>query len=195
MGQQRRQFSPEFKADAVALVRSSGRTIAAVAQELGIGESSLSYWLKKDEENRAAADPGRFEAESAEARENAALRRRVAELEVEREILKRATVFWVKAGLPCPHPVPGLPGLRVRLLRLGRAQGRRTIPRRRSQSCHCRAHRAGAPGLPAPVRVAAGDRATGPRRHRGQPQGGGAGDGPPGPDGPVQPPQNPHHPP
>jgi transposase len=96
MGQQRRQFSPEFKADAVALVRSSGRTIAAIAHELGVGESNLSYWLKKDREKRGAADPGRFEAESAEARENAALRRRVAELEVEREILKRATAFWVK---------------------------------------------------------------------------------------------------
>jgi transposase len=61
MGQQRRQFSPEFKADAVALVRSSGRPIAAIAQELGTGESNLSYWLKKDQESRAAADPGRFE--------------------------------------------------------------------------------------------------------------------------------------
>jgi transposase len=96
MGQQRRQFSPEFKADAVALVRSTGRPIAAIAHELGIGESNLSYWLKKDAEGRAAADPARFAAESAESRENAALRRRVAELEVEREILKRATAFWVK---------------------------------------------------------------------------------------------------
>jgi transposase len=50
MGQQRRQFSPEFKADAVALVRSTGRPIAAIAHELGIGESNLSYWLKKDAE-------------------------------------------------------------------------------------------------------------------------------------------------
>ena len=66
------------------------------AHELGIGESNLSYWLKKDTEGRAGADPGRFEAESAAARENAVLRRRVAELEVEREILKRATAFWVK---------------------------------------------------------------------------------------------------
>jgi transposase len=90
MGQQRRQFSPEFKADAVALVRSTGRPIAGIAHELGIGESNLSYWLKKHQENRADADPGRFEAETAEARENAVLRRRVAELEAGREILKRA---------------------------------------------------------------------------------------------------------
>ncbi len=47
MRQQRRQFSPEFKADAVAPVRSSGRPIAAIAHELGIGESNLSYWLKR----------------------------------------------------------------------------------------------------------------------------------------------------
>ena len=125
MGQQRRQFSPEFKADAVALVRTAGfdligqiravaadmeqveaqllavraskwGPIAAIAHELGVGESNLSYWLKKDRESCTTADPGRFETESAEARENAALRRRVAELEVEREILKRATAFWVK---------------------------------------------------------------------------------------------------
>src|ERR1700729_780062 len=96
MGQQRRQFSPEFKADAVALVRSSGRTIAAVAHELGVGESNLSYWLKKDAEGRADSDPARLEAQFGGARGSAVLRRRVAELEGEREILKRATAFWVK---------------------------------------------------------------------------------------------------
>jgi len=93
MGQQRRQFSPEFKADAVALVRSSGRSISAIARELGIGESNLGYWLKKDEADRKTRDPERFATESAESAENRALRRRVAELEVEREILKRAMAF------------------------------------------------------------------------------------------------------
>jgi transposase len=96
MGQHRRQFSPEFKADAVALVRSSGRSVAAIARELGIGESNLGNWVKNEEAGRKSADPERFAAESAESAENWALRRRVAELEVEREILKRATAFWVK---------------------------------------------------------------------------------------------------
>lgn len=99
MGQQRRHFSPEFKAGTVALVRSSGWPVTAIARELGIGESNLRYWLEEDGEGRAAAHPGRFEAESAEARENAVLRRRVAELEVEREILKRTTAFRVKEPL------------------------------------------------------------------------------------------------
>lgn len=96
MGQQRRRYSPEFKADAIALVRSSGRSVASIARELGIGESNLGYWLKKDQAERKASDPERFATESAESAENRALRRRVAELEVEREILKRATAFWVK---------------------------------------------------------------------------------------------------
>jgi transposase len=96
MGRQRRQFSPEFKRDAVGLVRSSGRPIAQVARELGIGESSLSTWLARDRVERAQADPERFAAEVAESAEVKRLRRRVTELEVEREILKRSMVFWVK---------------------------------------------------------------------------------------------------
>jgi transposase len=46
MGDTRRRWSPEFKRDAVALVRSSGRSIADVARELG-GESSLGYWWRR----------------------------------------------------------------------------------------------------------------------------------------------------
>jgi len=96
MGQQRRRFSPEFKRDAVALHRSSGRSIAVVAKELGVGESNLGGWLAKDREQRAIADPVGYAAEVAESEEVKRLRRRVGELEVEREILKRSMVFWVK---------------------------------------------------------------------------------------------------
>jgi transposase len=90
MGHQRWQCSPEFKADAIGLVRSSGRSIGAIVREVGIGESNLGYWLKKDEADRKTRDPDWFATESAETR---ALRGRVAELELEREIRKRATAF------------------------------------------------------------------------------------------------------
>jgi transposase len=96
MGQHRRWFSPEFKRDAVELARSSGRSAAEIARELGIGETSLRSWVAKDQVSRASAHPERFASEVAEVAEVKRLRRRVAELEVEREILKRSTVFWVK---------------------------------------------------------------------------------------------------
>ena len=100
IGDSRWRWSPEFKRDAVALVRSSGRPISVIARELGCGESSLSYWLTKDRQSRAAADPERFAAEQAESEEIKRLRRRVAELEVEREILKRSAAWWVKESMP-----------------------------------------------------------------------------------------------
>ena len=56
MGDSRRRWSPEFKRDAVALVRSSGRPISDIARELGCGGSSLGDWLTKDRQSRAVAD-------------------------------------------------------------------------------------------------------------------------------------------
>jgi transposase len=96
MSGQRRRWSPEFKRDAVNLVRSSGRPVAEIARELGVGESSLGNWVAKDRKERQVADPERFEAETAESAEIGRLRKRVVELETEREILKRAAVFWMK---------------------------------------------------------------------------------------------------
>jgi transposase len=44
----RRQVTPEFKRDAVELVRSSGRPIAQIANELGIYDSTLGNWVRQD---------------------------------------------------------------------------------------------------------------------------------------------------
>ena len=45
MGRQRREFSPEYKDEAVKLVINTGRTVAVVARELGIQESTLGRWV------------------------------------------------------------------------------------------------------------------------------------------------------
>ena len=91
----RRRFSEEFKRDAVELVRTTGKPIAEVARDLGVGESSLGYWVTQDRKRRGE-HPDAAPVTVDEREELKRLRKRVAELEMEREILKRATAFWVK---------------------------------------------------------------------------------------------------
>ena len=91
-GRTRRSFPPEFKADAVALVLDEGRSVASVARSLGVGESNLGNWVR-----RARVDRGEREGlTTSERAELARLRRENARLRMERDLLKRATAFWVK---------------------------------------------------------------------------------------------------
>ena len=91
-GRTRRRFTKEFKADAVALVLDGGLRVAQAARDLGIGETNLGNWVRQARIDRGEK-PGLTTEERAEL---ARLRRRCAELEMERELLKRATAFWVK---------------------------------------------------------------------------------------------------
>jgi transposase len=87
----RREFTTEFKPDAVALVRATGRPIAQIARELGIYDSTLGNWVRRD-----AIDRGEREGLTTEERER--LRQLEAEnatLRMERELLKRTVAFWV----------------------------------------------------------------------------------------------------
>ncbi len=88
----RRKFSDEFKRDAVEIVRSSDKSIAEVARELGIYDSSLGNWVRQDQIDRGEREG----LSSDEQQELAELRRENARLRMERELLKRAVVFWVK---------------------------------------------------------------------------------------------------
>jgi transposase len=89
------QYTPEFRRDAVALVRSSGRPIAHIARELGVDDATLGNWVRDDGRNANLTRPAPG-PDDAEMQENRRLKKRIAELEKEREILKRAVVFWVK---------------------------------------------------------------------------------------------------
>ena len=84
-----RRHSEEFKADAVALVRKSGRPVAQVAKELGVDDSTLSYWVRN-------SDAQLEDADKAELEEQRRLRKRIRELEEEIETLKRFRAYWVK---------------------------------------------------------------------------------------------------
>lgn len=90
----RRSFTPEFKADAVRLCQAGDRSVAEVAKDLDLTETALRDWVKRAEE---AAKPGPAEALSTVEREELKeLRKRVKRLEMEREILKKATAFFAR---------------------------------------------------------------------------------------------------
>jgi transposase len=85
-------YPPEFRREAVELYRSSGDGLAKVAGDLGIAIESLRSWVKQ-----ADVDAGRREGLTTDEREELRqLRRDVARLRKEREILKRATAFFAR---------------------------------------------------------------------------------------------------
>jgi transposase len=88
----RRKFSDEFKRDAVEIVGTSDKSIAQVARELGIYDSTLGNWVKQDEINRGVRDG----VSTSDREEVTELRRENARLRMERELLKRAVAFWVR---------------------------------------------------------------------------------------------------
>src|SRR5487761_2570031 len=88
----RGRYPKEFRRDAAALVIDQHRTIADVARELGVVEQTLGNWVRQER-----IDRGQRDGTSTQLREeNTQLRREVKRLQIERDLLKKATAFWVK---------------------------------------------------------------------------------------------------
>ena len=87
---ERRKFSDEYKAEVVALVRSSGKSIGEISRDLDLTETAVREWVQ-----RADVDGGKRNGLStAEREELSRLRRQVRVLEEERSIHKKAATFF-----------------------------------------------------------------------------------------------------
>jgi transposase len=93
---QHRKFTKEFAVEAVSLLHSSGRTRRHVADDLGIGLSTLARWSRESRDRGdGKADASNNDNIIAELKR---LRRENDVLRQERDILKKATVFFAKEG-------------------------------------------------------------------------------------------------
>ncbi len=91
------RFTKEFEGEAVRLVRTSGRTKREIADDLGVGVSTLTRWLAHSRD-RQMETPERPPPGEDVAVELKRLRRENEILRQERDILKKATAFFVKEG-------------------------------------------------------------------------------------------------
>jgi len=104
------RYTDEFKSDALDLLNRTGRSLPAVARDLGVSVGSLRNWYKDREmakkRKRLAVrqGPGPVPGDDASVeerlkhaeRENAALKREIESLKMDREILKKAAAFFAK---------------------------------------------------------------------------------------------------
>jgi transposase len=93
----RRGFTKEYKAEVVELIRTSGRSIGAIAKEMDLSETAVRRWAQQ-----AAVDAGRGSTgalTTAEREELVRLRRENRTLAMEREILRKAAAFFAKESV------------------------------------------------------------------------------------------------
>ena len=95
---QRRKHSREFKLEAVRLIRERGVSVAQASRDLGVHQTVLRKWVRDAVDDPAAAFLGHGQ-QKPEQLEIARLRKEVAKLKAERDILKKAAAYFAKDSL------------------------------------------------------------------------------------------------
>jgi transposase len=93
MAKDQRTFTKEFKLEAVRLVRTSGKSMAQVARDLGIADSTLHHWCKVLAQQGEQAFPGSGH-QTAQEEEIRQLKRELEVLKQERDILKKVVSIY-----------------------------------------------------------------------------------------------------
>jgi transposase len=89
----RRHFTQEYKDQAVSLVLDSGRSIAEVANSIGVHEMTLGKWVKIVRQSGGLPDQGLSESERAELQR---LRKEIAIVKMERDFAKKVATWFAK---------------------------------------------------------------------------------------------------
>ena len=92
MPEKRKKYDREFRVGAVRIVEETGKPIAQVARDLGVNEGTLGNWVNLDRQARE----GTTGLSSGDIADLKRLRAENAELRMERDVLKRSVVLWVK---------------------------------------------------------------------------------------------------
>lgn len=98
MAKKRRTFSPEFKLEAAQLVLNQGYTIKAACEAVGVGKSTLEYWIRQLKDEQQGNTPA-SSAITPEQRKIQELEKQIRRLEMEKEILKKATALLMSNEL------------------------------------------------------------------------------------------------
>ena len=103
-GRNRRNFSPGFRLEAAQLVLDQHYTVAAAAAatEMSVGKSTMDKWVRQLKEERSGKSPiaSPMTPEQIEIRE---LKQRLQRVEMERDILKKATALLMSDSLNSSH--------------------------------------------------------------------------------------------
>jgi transposase len=117
MEMQRRKFSREFKLEAVKLVRERGVSVSQVARDLDLHENVLRKWVREQTADPGSAFPGHGVLKP-EQQEIERLRRELARMKAERDILKKrrptspGTRYEVRVHREAPRDLAGVVDLR-----------------------------------------------------------------------------------
>ena len=93
--ERRRKFTREFKLEAVRLIKERGVSYVQASQDLGVHVSQLRNWVKALADDPQQAFPGHGQMKP-EQQEIARLKREVAKLKAERDILKKAAAYFAR---------------------------------------------------------------------------------------------------
>ncbi len=93
-------YTKELREEAVKLVRESGFSIPEVGRRLSVATSTIRYWVKADKDGKLK-EVGKQQKPLTEVEmELARVKRELAEVRMERDILKKAAAYFAKESLP-----------------------------------------------------------------------------------------------